>query len=119
METTLNIVSIIIIVFGILQIILFFKVWGMTNNVSEMKNMMELFLRKEFQEKHLTTNQNNKLESDIKVEDLVVELKNERQLKVVSITDSGEFECILPGGISPIGTFNRSEIELFDKYWNK
>lgn len=52
METTLNIVSIIIIVFGILQIILFFKVWGMTNNVSEMKNMMELFLRKEFQEKN-------------------------------------------------------------------
>lgn len=51
METTLNIVSIIIIVFGILQIILFFKVWGMTNNVSEMKNMMELFLRKDLQQK--------------------------------------------------------------------
>ena len=42
MEATMNIVSIIIIVFGILQIILFFKLWGMTNNVSEMKNMMEL-----------------------------------------------------------------------------
>lgn len=37
MEATMNIVSIIIIVFGILQIILFFKLWGMTNNVSEMK----------------------------------------------------------------------------------
>lgn len=46
MEATMNIVSIIIIVFGILQIILFFKLWGMTNNVSEMKNMMELLLRK-------------------------------------------------------------------------
>ena len=41
METTMNIVSIIIIVFGILQIILFFKVWGMTNNVSELKKMYE------------------------------------------------------------------------------
>lgn len=51
METTLNIVSIIIIVFGILQIILFFKIWGMTNNVSEIKNMMELFLRKDFNSK--------------------------------------------------------------------
>lgn len=49
METTLNIVSIIIIVFGILQIILFFKIWGMTNNVSEIKNMMELKIRNEFQ----------------------------------------------------------------------
>lgn len=34
MEGMLNFVSIIIIVFGILQIILFFKIWGMTNNVN-------------------------------------------------------------------------------------
>lgn len=39
METTLNIVSIIIIVFGILQIILFFKLWGMTNDVKELKKL--------------------------------------------------------------------------------
>ena len=51
METTLNVVSIIIIVFGILQIILFFKIWGMTNNVREIKNMMELKIKNEFQEK--------------------------------------------------------------------
>lgn len=49
METTLNIVSIIIIIFGVLQIILFFKMWGMTNNVSEIKNMLELTIRKDFQ----------------------------------------------------------------------
>lgn len=46
METTLNIVSIIIIVFGILQIILFFKIWGMTDDVKEIKNMMKQFLKK-------------------------------------------------------------------------
>lgn len=38
MESTLNFVSIIIIVFGILQIILFFKLWGMTNDIKEIKN---------------------------------------------------------------------------------
>lgn len=38
METALNFVSIIIIVFGILQIILFFKLWGMTNDIREIKN---------------------------------------------------------------------------------
>lgn len=37
MGATMNIVSIIIIVFGILQIILFFKVWGMTDDVSRIK----------------------------------------------------------------------------------
>lgn len=31
-------VFIIVIVFGILQIILFFKIWGMTNNVKEMRD---------------------------------------------------------------------------------
>lgn len=41
METTLNIVSIIIIVFGILQIILFFKVWGMTNRIVSIDNKLK------------------------------------------------------------------------------
>ena len=97
METTLNIVSIIIIVFGILQIILFFKVWGMTNNVNEIKTMV-----KDYMKKYNNRPVCNKSESDIKVEDLVVELKKERQLKVVNITDDGKFECIIPGGISPV-----------------
>lgn len=34
METILIIASLIVIVFGFLQIILFFKVWGMTNNIA-------------------------------------------------------------------------------------
>lgn len=35
------IISLIIIVFGVLQIILFFKLWGMTNDVSEMKYIIK------------------------------------------------------------------------------
>lgn len=31
-------IVLVLIVFGILQIILFFKIWGMTNNVKEMRN---------------------------------------------------------------------------------
>lgn len=38
MENILLITSIVIIAFGVLQIILFFKVWGMTNDVREIKN---------------------------------------------------------------------------------
>nr|DAQ83203.1 MAG TPA: hypothetical protein [Caudoviricetes sp.] len=37
MEGMTLFVSIVIIVFGILQIILFFKLWGMTNNIKELK----------------------------------------------------------------------------------
>lgn len=36
METIASFVSIIIIVFGILQIILFFKLWGMANDVKKL-----------------------------------------------------------------------------------
>ena len=38
MEGMFTFVGIIIIVFGVLQIILFFKVWGMTNDIREMKD---------------------------------------------------------------------------------
>lgn len=41
METITIILGIVMLVFGILQIILFFKVWGMTNNVKEMNQRQE------------------------------------------------------------------------------
>lgn len=33
-------VAFVVIVFGLLQLILFFKIWGMTNNVREIKEYM-------------------------------------------------------------------------------
>ena len=111
MEGITLFVSIVIIVFGVLQIILFFKLWGMTNNVAEIKRIL-----------------NNKKEQDmeigktviadgIKEGDLVVELKTERQMRIASITNDGKYECKVSGNI--VGTFSRNEIELFDKYYKK
>ena len=40
MEGMFTFVGIIIIVFGILQIILFFKIWGMTNDVKQIKEAL-------------------------------------------------------------------------------
>lgn len=37
METITIVLGIVMLVFGILQIILFFKVWGMTNDVSAIR----------------------------------------------------------------------------------
>jgi len=42
-------IGIVVVIFGILQIILFFKLWGMTNDVSEIKN----FLLKESLEENI------------------------------------------------------------------
>lgn len=41
MEGMFTFVGIIIIVFGVLQIILFFKMWGMTNKVSSIENKLK------------------------------------------------------------------------------
>lgn len=41
MESIPTFISIIFIVFGILQIILFFKMWGMTNNISRITRLLE------------------------------------------------------------------------------
>lgn len=109
METALNFVSIIIIVFGILQIILFFKLWGMTNNISEIK---ELIKKYSIEEKVGQKKQKSTTEMDIQIEDLVMELKSKQRLKVVDITEDGRFQCKTPGGIAPIGFFERNEIEL-------
>ena len=38
MEGITLLVSIILIVFGVLQIILFFKLWGMTNDIRKLKD---------------------------------------------------------------------------------
>lgn len=114
MEGILNFVSIIIIIFGILQIILFFKLWGMTNNISEIKELIKNYGVKE---KPSQIQQKTVTERDIQIEDLVVELNNERELRVVNITEDGKFECKVLGAIAPAGLFDRSEIELSEKYW--
>lgn len=37
MESMLTFISVLFIIFGVLQIVLFFKVWSMTNDVNRMK----------------------------------------------------------------------------------
>lgn len=38
----IDFLTIVLLVFGVLQIILFFKIWGMTNNVNQIKKELEL-----------------------------------------------------------------------------
>lgn len=118
MEGIMGFVSIIIIIFGILQIILFFKLWGMTNNISEIKELIKNYSIRE-KVNPVLERPDAKSVGDIKIEDLVVELKSERELRVVDITEDGKYQCKVLGAIAPAGFFDRSEIELSDKYWKK
>lgn len=51
MESMVTFISILFIVFGILQIILFFKLWGMTNDISEIKKLLNF----NFSQKHIVS----------------------------------------------------------------
>ena len=83
------IIELIIIVFGILQIILFFKIWGMTNNVkimtSCMEQMLEMFVRNEkLNAKTCDNHEQDNNNIGFAIGDLVID-KNDIQWRVVEI----------------------------------
>lgn len=97
-----QVLAIIFIVFGVLQIILFFKIWGMTNDVSKIK---EAFLRES----------NNPLiteESDRLKEKAIVIKSSE----VVFIRDydklSKKYVCYSENNEFFVGLFSSKEIEI-------
>lgn len=47
MEGILNFALVVVVIFGILQIVLFFKIWEMTNNVKEIVQKMRFPYNKE------------------------------------------------------------------------
>lgn len=98
----------ILLILGVLQVILFFKIWGMTNDVREIRN------------KYLTNN----MESDailekwgedqkFKVNDHVVSIKSGTQMRVKSITPNGKYACYINNGITHLGDFSAEELKLF------
>lgn len=100
METLL---AIIFIVFGILQIILFFKLWGMTNDVRALKNI--------FESKNQAISEK---EPSIGELSLVVLKETGKQMRVKEVLPNNKVRCIAGGVV--IGDFNQSEIILFDEW---
>lgn len=117
MESTLNFVSIIIIVFGILQIILFFKLWGMTNDVSKIRDLLESKSIKAQVTKDCpdTNSQESNIEApnDISVGDEVVRLSDRKRMIVDSI-ENGKCFC-KASAIEGYRYFGRDEIEPLNK----
>lgn len=105
METLL---AIIFIVFGILQIILFFKIWGMTDDIREIKNKYINY------PVSISTSDKEYPNTDkFKIGDLVVSLKTGKQMRIKEITPNGKYSCYSGGGIHYDGDFNENEIKVF------
>lgn len=105
MEGLLNLVSIIIIVFGILQIILFFKLWGMTNDIKDIKNKyLNISEKKSANDVEFSAEG-----GEIQIGMLVENVKTGKQMKIKEIKD-GKYSCYDNTGIAFEGNFDKSEI---------
>ena len=103
--------SIVLLVFGILQVILFFKIWGMTNNVCKIRELMENYSQNN------TNNSSKEVVEEcdnIEVNDFVMEIKSQKEFKVKQIIGENKFECIERYGCV-IYTFKKDEIKLIGK----
>ncbi|MDD3040151.1 hypothetical protein [Bacteroides sp.] len=100
-------IGLIIIVFGILQIILFFKIWGMTNDIREIK---EKYLSSTDPKKSISPTQL----PEFNIGELVTEIKANKQMRIKEITKDGKYSCYTNGGVSHEGDFDASEIKRFN-----
>lgn len=99
--------SLVAVLFGILQIILFFKIWGMTNDIREIK---EKYLSSTDPKKNVSPAQ----PTEFNVDELVVHIKTNKQMRIKEITEDGKYSCYTGGGASHEGDFTASEIKHFN-----
>ena len=92
------IIGILAFVFAILQIILFFKIWGMTNDVSELKNFI---INRHTQQKN---------DENIHESRKVTRLSDGKQL-FIKYEMGDTYECFDPNTKKYIGRYMSSEIK--------
>lgn len=124
MEGLLTFTGCIIIVFGILQIILFFKIWGMTNDVSRIKDLLESKRPNSYLvESSVTTNmqennvslsgedENTKTPCNINIGDSIIRLSDGKKMVVDSI-DNNQYFCKV-SFMEGYKYFQRDEIKAY------
>ena len=99
--------GLIAVLFAVLQIILFFKIWGMTNDIREIK---EKYLSSTDPKKSISPAQS----TEFNVGELVVHIKTNKQLRIKEIKEDGKYSCYTGGGASHEGDFTAAEIKRFN-----
>jgi len=117
MEGLMTFTGFIIIVFGVLQIILFFKLWGMTNDIKDIRNK---YLEENHSNTSSFTSTTPKYKGEIpgedakfKEDDLVVLISTGRQMRVKRVTAESKYSCYTNSGMQHEGDFDSTEIKLF------
>ena len=126
------IISFLAILWSILCLILFFKIWGMTNDVQDIKNLMTSHVFNPVQNMVLASEKGinddvpltqatyqNTLSRNIKEGDDVIEIKTGKKLKVQSVLSDGYVICYTNKTLGFIKKFSQKEIATLDEYNNR
>ena len=119
--------SIVLLVFGILQVILFFKIWGMTNDIAEMNARFKAICPTEEEkkinaliEKQNSTNETNTEAINntkvLNIGDNVIYEPMNRKMIIKEITKEGLLVCISykPNGKEEYeGTYKPEQVKRF------
>lgn len=104
--------SVVAFVIAILIIILFFKLWGMTNDIRDIKNKYMEDYRDSIYANKSTEDDNSTM---FKIGDLVVCIETEKQMRVKEIDpQTGKFSCYTNGGMRHEGDFYEAELRKFE-----
>ncbi len=105
------------IIWSILGIILFFKVWGMTNDIKKIKNYL---LHSQALKKKISSPVPQEVvlskERNIKRGDVVINLRNGKEIIADEINEDGSFVCYIDNKYT--GIFQSNEIATKEEYSN-
>lgn len=101
--------AVVILAVCIVQIALFVKIWGMTNDIKEIKDVILEYSNTK------KDNKGNFGEIDgFSIGDLVINKDNGKQMRIRKYnSDSNKFSCYSNGDVTYDGDFYPSQIELF------
>lgn len=121
-----NVLLVILLAFGIFQVMLLFKLWNMTDNVRDIandlrqiKNKLNTNTAKNTQS--LSKNEDNTkhidfpIDSKIKQDSLVIHVKKDTLMRVKYFTNENKYGCFSDEGKKFEGEFSDTEIKLFGK----
>ena len=101
MHSDINFIeSIVLTIFGILGIILFFKIWGMTNNVKVIKRLLE----------NSEETKKNKSRGKFNIGDMVMAKSYNGIMEIIDIYDDGSYNCIDVKSNEIVGVFKENEL---------
>lgn len=105
-------IGVILLVTAILNIILFFKIWIMTNDTEKIREFLEIIVSiKEHDYKNKTTKNNKDIDkNDIELYSWVIEIKSRKEFQVIEILDKNTYLCVNEKNQNGV-KFKRFEIE--------